>query len=71
MPAMTPVLRQRSAFEPRQNQVALGADDVLDDAEDVRLELLDPGAVEDRAADADHPRPDVGDRHLRRRGPQS
>ena len=65
MPAMTPVLRERTAFEPGQDQVAVRADDVLEHADDVRLELLDAGAVEDRPADADHPGTDVGDAHLR------
>ena len=62
---MTPVVRERAAFEPGENQVALRADDVFDDAEDVGLELLDLRAVEDRPADADHAGPDFGDGHLR------
>ncbi len=66
MPAMTPVVRQRPAFEPGEDQVALRADDVFDDAEDVGLELLDLRAVENRPADADHAGPDLGNRHLRR-----
>ena len=32
-----------------------GADDVAEDAEDVDLELVEPVALEHRAADADHP----------------
>ena len=36
-----PGLRQRPAFEPREDQVALRADDVFDDAEDVGLKVLD------------------------------
>ena len=47
-----------------------GADDVLEHAEDVGLELLDVRAVEDRPADADHAGPDLRDAHLRRRRAQ-
>ena len=43
------------------------ADDVLEHADDVRLEFLDVGAVEYRAADAHHAGPDVADAHLRGR----
>ena len=50
---------ERTAFEPREDQVAARADDVLEHAEDVDLELLDAGAVEDGPADADHARPDL------------
>ena len=70
MPAMTPVVGQRSAFEPGEDQVALRADDVLDDADDVGFELLDARAFEDRVADADHARPDFRDTHLRGGGAQ-
>ena len=45
------------------------ADDVLEHAEDVGLELLDVRAVEHRPADADHAGPDLVDVHLRRRRP--
>ena len=56
---------ERSAFEPGEDQVALRPDDVLDDADDVRFELFDARAFEDRVADADHARPDFRDTHLR------
>ena len=46
---------ERAAFEPRQDQVAARADDVAEHAEDVDLELVEPVALEDRPADADHP----------------
>ena len=47
---------ERPAFEPREDQVALRALDVAQHAEDVDLEVLQLGALEDRAADADHAR---------------
>ena len=56
-------LGQRPAFEPRQDQIALRRLDVLQHAEDVDLEVLHLGALEDRAARADHPRLDFLDRH--------
>jgi hypothetical protein len=45
---------ERSALEPRQDQAAAGADDVLEDAEDVDLEILDPRAFEYGPADSFH-----------------
>ena len=56
MPWMTPVVGERSALEPGEDQVALRADDVVQDAEDVDLEFFDRVAGEHRAADADHAR---------------
>ncbi len=64
---MTPVLRQRAAFELGEDQVAVRADDVFEHADDVGLELLDVGAVEDGPADADHAGTDLVDAHLRGR----
>src|SRR5581483_4225776 len=55
------------AFEPGQNEVAMRADHVFEHAEDVRLELLDVGAVEHGPADADHSGTNLVDAHLRRR----
>ena len=43
------------------------ADDVLENADDVRLEFLDVRAVEHGAADAHHAGSDLADAHLRRR----
>ena len=46
---------QRAALEPRENQVAAGADDVAQNAKNVDLELVEPVALEDRLPDAHHP----------------
>ena len=58
MPCATPGLGEPGAFEPRENQVAARALDVAEHAEDLHLEILKLGALEDRSADADHARPD-------------
>jgi hypothetical protein len=58
--------RERAALESREDQVAVGADDVLEHAEDVGFELFDARAVEDRSPDADHPWSDFVDAHLSR-----
>ena len=68
MPATTPVCARRPAFEPREDQIALRPLDVPQHAEDVDLEVLELGALEDGAADADHARLDLVDRHQRRGG---
>ena len=54
---------ERPAFEPRENQIAVRADDVLEHAENVDLELLDAGALEYRPADRDHAGTDFVDVH--------
>jgi hypothetical protein len=54
---------QRASFEPREDQVALRRLHVLEHAKDVDLEVLHLGALEDRAAGADHSRLDLVDRH--------
>ena len=71
MPCATPVSASRPAFEAREDQVALRPLDVAQDAEDVDLEVLELGAFEHGAADADHARLDLFDRHQRRRRPGS
>ena len=68
MPCATPDSARPAAFEPRQDQVALRALDVAQHAEDVDLELLELGPLEDGPADADHAWPDFVDRHQRGRG---
>ena len=55
--------RQRTALEPRQDQIAVRPLDVAQHADDVRLELLEVGALEHRAADADHSWLDFVERH--------
>ena len=50
---------ERPAFEPREDQVAPRADDVAQHADDVDLELVEPVALEDGPADADHARPEL------------
>jgi hypothetical protein len=57
-------VRERPAFELGQDQVPVRADYIFEYADDVRLELLDVGAVEDGPADADHAGPDLVDPHL-------
>src|SRR5207253_11418537 len=59
---------QRPALELRENEVAPRPDDVFEHADDVDLEFLDTGPVEHGAADAHHPRADLVDAHVRRRG---
>ncbi len=54
MPGGHSGLRQRSALEARQDQIAMRALHVVQHAEDVRLEFLEFGSFEDRPADADH-----------------
>ena len=58
--------RQRSAFEPRQNQIPVRADDVFDDAKNLHREFVDAGAFEHCAADAHHAGANLGHAHLRR-----
>ena len=57
-------VRERSAFEFGEYEVAMRPDDVLEHADDVDLEFLDPSPIEDRSADADHSGPDLIDAHL-------
>ena len=61
---------ERSAFEPRQNQVAVRADHILEHAENMGFELFDSSAVEYGSADGHHPGPDVLGAHRARRSLQ-
>ena len=61
-------VRERTAFEARQNQVPVRADDVFEDAQNVRFEFFDVRAVKDRPPDADHAGTDVVHPHVRRIG---
>ena len=61
-------VRERPSFEPGQNQIPVGPDDVFEDPQDVCLEFFDMRPVEDRPADPHHAGTDVVDSHLRRRG---
>ncbi len=56
---------QRSPFEPGQDEVALRPLHVAQHTEDVDLELLQLGSFEDGSADANHPGPDLVERHER------
>src|SRR5258706_430768 len=47
-------LFERAALEARENQALAGSEHVLEDAEYLDLELVDPGSLEDRAPNADH-----------------
>ena len=53
---------ERTALEPRENQVAPRTDDVAEHAEDVDLELVEPVALEDGAPRGHHAGPEVIDR---------
>ena len=70
-PGDDPGRGERAAFQLREDQIAVNADDVLENADDVDLELLDAGALEDGVSDPDHPGSNLLDTHLRRRGAQS
>src|SRR5262249_12583203 len=54
---------QRTAFEPGQNQVAVGANNVFQYPQDVGPELLDPRARDHRAPDGDHATANLLDTH--------
>ncbi len=63
-------MRERPAFELGENQISPRPDHVLQDADDVRPEFFDMGAIEHRVSDADHAGPDVVDAHHRCGGRQ-
>ena len=62
---------ERTAFETREDQVALGSDDIPHHAEHFDLEVFELAAGKDSAADPDHARPDLVQRQIGRLGNRS